>query len=679
MSGHRKGEIAVLKYILLMIAILLPALSSVLCYIFRKESIRKFIVIFSALILFITAGGFVKILMEAGGSIHFDLENVVPSLDLGLIIGWIIKVLDLVLLGYVIMIGIRLKKPLIIVLALLQLIPMMVFEIFGSVHEPETAFIIDYLSLIMILLVSIIGPLITVFAMGYMKEHEHHQHLKVSRQPRFFMVLFIFLAAMNALVMTNNLLWMYFFWEVTTLCSFLLISHDGNTQAVNNAVRALLINLAGGIAFIFGIIFIYQATGTISIDQIAKVQTSGALTGLLPAGLGLLCLAGFTKSAQFPFQSWLLGAMVAPTPVSALLHSSTMVKAGVYLVVRLAPAFGGTLLGKMVAVVGGFTFVAASAVAISQSNAKKVLAYSTIANLGLIVCCAGIGSNVALGAAILLMIFHAVSKGLLFLCVGTVELEIGSRDIEDMQGLMKRMPFTATIMVIGMLSMMLPPFGVLVTKWLAIQAAVNIPIVLIMIVLGSAFTVVFWSKWIGITLTMSYKKKYEIEKMHFSMRSSLAILLFAVFVVSIGIAPLYNIFVAPQLQAFNLADKTWLSGNTANDVVSGASIAVSGAGNLIMGGFGASYFFLILLVLIATIPMFLRRTKEDEIKPPYLCGENIDNDVRGFEFIGPGDKPEHAIVRNYYLTGTFGEKRLTLWANLTAVALIFVMFGVVIR
>lgn len=661
-----------LKYILLMIAILLPALSSVLCYIIRKDSIRKFIVIFSALVLFITAGGFVKLLMDAGGSIHFDLENVVPSMDLGLIIGWIIKVLDLVLLGYVILIGSRLKKPLIIVLAVLQLIPMLVFEIFGSVREPETAFIIDYLSLIMTLLVSIIGPIITVFAIGYMKEHEHHLHLKVSRQPRFFMVLFVFLAAMNALVMTNNLMWMYFFWEVTTLCSFLLISHDGNTQAVNNALRALWINLLGGVAFIFGIIFIYQSAGTLAIDQIAKAETAGALTGLLPIGLGLLCVAGFTKSAQFPFQSWLLGAMVAPTPVSALLHSSTMVKAGVYLVVRLAPAFGGTMLGKMVAVVGGFTFIAASAIAISQSNGKRVLAYSTIANLGLIVCCAGIGSNIALGAAILLMVFHAVSKGLLFLCVGTVELEIGSRDIEDMQGLMKRMPFTATIMVIGMISMMLPPFGVLVTKWLAIEAAVNIPIVLIMIILGSAFTVVFWSKWIGITLTMSYKKKYEIEKMHFSMRSSLALMFVGVFAASIGIAPLYNNFIAPQLQAFHLADKTLLSSST-------VGVAVSGSSNMIMGGFGSVYFFLILLVLIATVPIFLRGTKEESIKPPYLCGENIDNDVRGFEFISPGDKPEHAIVRNYYMTGAFGEKRLTLWVNLTAIAIILVMFGVVIK
>jgi ech hydrogenase subunit A len=254
------------------------------------------------------------------------------------------------------------------------------------VTEPHVAFVIDYLSLIMILLVSVIGPIISVFATGYMKEHEHHLKLEKSRQPRFFAILFIFLSAMNALVMANNLSWMMFFWEVTTLCSFLLISHDGNELAIKNALRALWINMLGGVAFVLAIIMIYQAIGTLAVDEIIQRNPEAAFTGLLPVGIGLLCFAAFTKSAQFPFQSWLLGAMVAPTPVSALLHSSTMVKAGVYLVVRMAPSFAGTTLGTIVAIVGAFTFMMGSAIAISQSNGKRVLAYSTIANLGLIIC-----------------------------------------------------------------------------------------------------------------------------------------------------------------------------------------------------------------------------------------------------------------------------------------------------
>ena len=652
-------------YVLLAIAILLPALSAGLCYAARNKTTRSVIVVATSVILAATALFLANLLSKSGGSLKLSFD------DMPVDIGLIIKFLDIALLIYIIYIGLSLRKLLISALAVLQLIPMLLFEIFGSVNEPASAFVIDYLSLIMILLVSIIGPIIIVFALGYMKEHELHQKLKKSRQPRFFMIMFIFLGAMNGLVMANNLLWLYFFWEVTTLCSYLLISHDGNPESVKNAIRALWINMLGGVAFAVGIILIYNAVGTIAVDEIVSMKPGAAFTGLLPIGLGMLCFAGFTKSAQFPFQSWLLGAMVAPTPVSALLHSSTMVKAGVYLVVRFAPAFSGTALGMIVAVVGGFTFLAGSAIAVSQQNAKRVLAYSTIANLGLIICCAGIGTTVALGAAILLIIFHAVSKGLLFLCVGTIEHGIGSRDIEDMQGLMKKMPYTTVITVVGMISMLLPPFGVLMTKWLAIEAAVHLPVVLLLIILGSAFTVFFWSKWIGIILTMSYKTKYFVEKLSASVRIALATLLVIVLAASILITPLFNTLVLPQLASYGLADSSTLVGGN-------GGIWLGNGSSVFMGGFASIPFFLILLVVILTIPYFLRRTKPERIKPPYFGGELANDDIRGLEFIGPGDKLESVNVTNYYFTKILGEQNLTVWTNLIAGAIILVMFGVVI-
>ena len=655
------------KYLLLAAALFLPPVSAALCYIIRKSAARNFIVLLSTLLMFGVAGGFIDLMLKSGGKIEIHLE----SLNIPVSIGLLVKLADVALLLYIGYIGIKLRKPLIVILTALQFIPMVLFETFGAVKEPETAFVIDYLSLVMILLVSIIGPIITVFALGYMKEHEHHEGIKKSKQPRFFFIVFIFLAAMNALVMTNDLSWMYFFWEITTLCSFLLISHDGTTGSVKNALRALWINMMGGVAFVAAIIIIYKATGTLSIEEILHMKPVSGFTGLLPIGLGLLCFAGFTKSAQFPFQSWLLGAMVAPTPVSALLHSSTMVKAGVYLVVRMVPAFEGTLLGKLVAVIGAFTFMAGSAIAISQRNGKRVLAYSTIANLGLIICCAGIGTYAAIGAAVLLIVFHAVSKGLLFLCIGTIEHGIGSRDIEDMQGLMKKMPFTTVITVIGMISMLLPPFGVLLTKWLAIEASVNYsPVVLVLIVLGSAFTVVFWSKWIGIILTMSYKSKYNIEKLTISVKSSLVILVAGVMAASVLIAPMFNIFVEPYL-------KSVFAIPLGNGLTAGNGIWIWGDFGPATGGFASIYFFLLLLFIIVTIPYFLRKTKPESIKAPYLCGENTD-DMRGIEFVSPADKVDNVVVHNYYLTGAFGEERLTLWTNLVAGAIILIMFGVVI-
>lgn len=648
-------------YVLLAIAILLPALSAGLCYAVKNRTLRSGIVVAASAILAVTALLLARQLSGSGGSIKLNFEDI--PIDIGLVI----KFLDIALLIYIIYIGLSLRKPLISALAVLQLIPMVLFEIFGSVKEPVNAFVIDYLSLVMLLLVSIIGPIIVVFALGYMKEHERHQGLKKSRQPRFFMIMFVFLGAMNGLVMTNDLLWMYFFWEVTTLCSFLLISHDGNAESVKNAVRALWINMLGGLAFVVGIILIYNAAGTVAIDEIISMRPGAVFAGMLPVGLGMLCFAGFTKSAQFPFQSWLLGAMVAPTPVSALLHSSTMVKAGVYLIVRFAPAFSGTTLGKIVAVVGGFTFLAGSAIAISQSNAKRVLAYSTIANLGLIIGCAGIGTTVALGAAILLIIFHAISKGLLFLCVGTIEQGIGSRDIEDMQGLMKRMPYTTIITVIGMISMLLPPFGVLMTKWLAIEAAVHLPAVLVLLILGSAFTVFFWAKWIGIILTMSYKTRYSREKLTAPVRITLAILLVMVLAASILVTPLFNTLVAPQLASYGLPDS--------GSLVGGHGGLWLGNG---VGGFASVFFFMVLLLVMLTIPYYLRKTKPERIKPPYLGGELANDDIRGIEFIGPGDKLENVVVTNYYFTRVLGEQNLTLWVNLAAGAIILVMFGVVI-
>ncbi|MDP4093516.1 MAG: proton-conducting transporter membrane subunit [Bacillota bacterium] len=643
---------------LVAVAILLPALSAALCYLIRSTPTRKFIVLFTALVMFVVAGILTQQLIKSPNG------KLTPTMNLDFV-GWIIKFLDMVLMIYIIYTGVRLRKALIVTLASIQLIALVIFEVFGTVEEPKTSFVIDYLSLVMILLVSIIGPIISIFAMGYMKEHEHHLGLQKSRQPRFFMIIFVFLAAMNALVMTNNLSWMFFFWEVTTLCSFLLISHDGNTESVKNASRALWMNLVGGVAFVFAMIIIYNTTHTLAIDEIV----GKGLVGLLP--IALLCFAGFTKSAQFPFQSWLLGAMVAPTPVSALLHSSTMVKAGVYLIVRLVPAYAGTVLGTVVAVVGGFTFMAASAVAISQSNGKRVLAYSTIANLGLIICCAGIGNYVSLAAAVLLMIFHAVSKGLLFLCVGTIEQGIGSRDIEDMQGLMKRMPFTTVITVIGMISMLLPPFGVLITKWLTIESSTSLPLVMMFIILGSAFTVVFWSKWLGIILTMSYKPKHKIEHLTASVKGALSALFVGVLAASILIVPLFNNLIKPYLQSLGNVEDLPIGGSKG-----GIWITV---GNAVFGGFASLLFFGIIFILMITIPIFLKRTKAESIKPPYLCGENINNDVRGLEFYSPAEKVEKVVVRNYYLGGIFGEKNLTPWLNFISGAIILIMFGAVIK
>lgn len=205
----------------------------------------------------------------------------------------------------------------------------------------------------------------------------------------------------------------------------------------------------------------------------------------------LLSLAALTKAAQMPFHTWLLGAMVAPTPTSALLHSSTMVKAGVFLMVKLSPLYAiYPVTGFMVTSVGAVTFLLAALMAISQSNAKRVLAYSTISNLGLISACLGVGAPEAVWAAIFLILFHTVAKSLLFLCVGTAEHHIGSRNIEDMDGMFSRMPHLTRLMMLGIMGMFVAPFGMLVSKWGALVAFAQTGNVLMIMVLAFGSAVV---------------------------------------------------------------------------------------------------------------------------------------------------------------------------------------------
>ena len=452
----------------------------------------------------------------------------------------LMTVLDFALLLAILYIASRMRHKLCAMLAVAQLLGMAYLD-FALLDGPAPAmFKADALSLVMVLVISFVGGIVCMYALGYMKEHEDHLRLTVSRQPRFFFIVLLFLGAMNGLVLCDSLPWIFFFWEVTTLCSFLLISHDGTREARANALRALWMNMLGGLAFVAAMLFTQKALGTLSVERIIEVMGDPAAhtaATLLP--LAFLAFAGFTKAAQLPFQSWLCGAMVAPTPVSALLHSSTMVKAGVYLVLRISPALAGTMLAGVIALMGAFTFVATSALACGQSNGKKVLAYSTIANLGLIIACAGIGTPAAVAAGVLLIIFHAVSKGLLFLCVGAVEQQIGSRDIEDMRGLYRVMPRTAIIMMIGMMTMMLPPFGALLAKWMAMEAAAAapafMPVLVTLIAFGSALAVLFWARWAGLVLGGDplAAEKPAAEQMPASMTCALRALLWGAILLSL--------------------------------------------------------------------------------------------------------------------------------------------------
>lgn len=531
---------------------------------------------------------------------------------------------------------------------------LLAWEHFTTGHAVPVAppFVVDPLSLLLVLVITIVGSVIVVHGIGYMRRHAHHAPKTSAANGRFFMVLIGFLGLMNGLVLADSLKWLSVFWEGTTLCSFFLIGHDGTDEAKVSARRALVINAFGGAMLSLGAVLDHRQGGNGLISNLVNTAASAPLV--------LLLTAAFAKSAQLPFQSWLLGAMVAPTPVSALLHSSTMVKAGSYLVLRLAPAFASTPLALVIAIAGAFTFAATSAMAISQSNAKKVLAYSTIANLGLIVACSGINTPLAYAAALVVLVYHAISKALLFLCVGTIEQQIGSRQIDAMGGIFLKMPLTTTIAALGMFSMMAPPFGMLVGKWMAIVSAGQTPSVLILLVIGSALTIFFWGKWLGRIVTTAYHEKYRIEAVPRSMSIALVLLGVMVLVAGAGVMSVYQVWLRPL--AISTLSHVYLQPDSLSLLESVDSFM------------GWPIILTLAVVVVAGFASFvgLRRT---HVRLPYLCGENVVVGTRTFEFRSVMDQRTTAQVTSYYFTHLFGEVVMTRWANLVAILILLSLFA----
>jgi len=532
------------------------------------------------------------------------------------------------------------------VLILLQAGIIAYCELSGKMPEVENALYIDNFSIIMALIIGIIGGLICVYALSYMRDyHDHHKELKDGRRG-FFFIFFFFLSAMFGVVFCNNLVWLFLFWEITTLSSFELIGYPKTEEATRNAYRALGLNALGGLGFSLAILYLVKSAPaqiqTIELDKLLNPDVTAL--ALIPAIL--ISFAGLAKAAQMPFSSWLLGAMVAPTPVSALLHSSTMVKAGVFIIVKFAPVLHGTYAGIILALIGGFTFLMTSILAVTQSNSKRVLAYSTIANLGLVVACAGVGTGQTIWAAILLIIFHAISKGLLFLGVGTIEHKIGSRDIEDMGGLIITRPGLAVVMVIGILGMFLAPFGMLLSKWVTLQAFVDSsPALAVILAFGSAPTLFFWAKWLGKIISVPAGARKALDKVNGDEWFVLSMLAFMTVAVC-GLFPVVS-YGAINPYIFNIF------------------------GSEIILGSGTIAIMLLMLAVMFFLPIsFLFVPAKGRHIPEYLAGANSNSG-----FIGAMGVKKDISLRNYYLADFFPEKKLTVASIIVTIMLLIAMFG----
>lgn len=341
---------------------------------------------------------------------------------------------------------------------------------------------LDGLSLIMALLITGMGSLVVLYSIYYLSASDSFPH--------FYAYLLLFMGAMLGVVLSDNLLVLYVFWELTSISSFLLIAfwyHRKNSRY--GAQKSLLITVFGGLGMLAGFLMLHSMTGTFSVREIVAVIGQYTDHALFYPAMFLVLLGAFTKSAQFPFHIWLPDAMEAPTPVSAYLHSATMVKAGIYLVARFTPIFGGNASWFWtVTLVGLATLFWGAFCAVRQTDLKALLAYSTISQLGLIMSLFGLGSaamyfgdgeqgalyGLAVFAALFHMVNHSTFKGALFMVVGIIDHQVGTRDIRRLGGLMAFLPITFTFAVIGSFSMAgLPLLNGFLSKEMFFTASVN--------------------------------------------------------------------------------------------------------------------------------------------------------------------------------------------------------------
>lgn len=337
----------------------------------------------------------------------------------------------------------------------------------------DLSFRADGLSLLFALLISGVGVPVVIYAGGYLAGHP--------QRGRFLAYLLMFMASMLGVVLADNLVLVYVFWELTSISSYFLIGfHASEANSRAAAWQALLVTGAGGLCLLAGFLLLGIAGGSMDVSTLLGRGDMARAHPLYLPVLVLIGLGAATKSAQFPFHFWLPAAMAAPTPASAYLHSATMVKAGVYLLARLHPVLGGTDEWRYgLSALGAATAVAGAYLAWIQTDLKRILAYSTVGALGTLVMLVGWGSEAALVAAMVYLVAHAGYKGGLFLVTGSIDHATGTRDVTRLGGLRRAMPLSAVAAVLAGLSMAgAPPWLGFTAKELVYQATLGVPALL---------------------------------------------------------------------------------------------------------------------------------------------------------------------------------------------------------
>ncbi|WMC10584.1 putative monovalent cation/H+ antiporter subunit A [Oceanimonas pelagia] len=332
------------------------------------------------------------------------------------------------------------------------------------------SFMLDGLGLMFALLITGIGTFILVYGGRYLEGNKDRHKL--------LMYLLAFMSAMLGVVLCSNLIGLFVFWELTSITSYLLIGFNHEQEKARKAaLQGLFVTMGGGLALMTGLIMLGWMAGSFELTEVLAQGTALQQHPLFLPMMGLILLGTFTKSAQFPFHFWLPNAMAAPTPVSAYLHSATMVKAGVFLMARLQPVMAGSEAWLLtLSAVGAVTMTVGAVMSVCSTDLKRILAFSTVMALGTLTMLIGIGTPVALKAAMVFLLAHALYKGALFMAAGTLDHATGSKDVRELGGLRAHMPHTALFLWLAALSLAgIPPLFGFIAKELMFEAALGAP------------------------------------------------------------------------------------------------------------------------------------------------------------------------------------------------------------
>jgi ech hydrogenase subunit A len=578
--------------------IILPWIAALFIYLAKKDVVTNVLTFLMLPVLIVTA--YLAYIQP-----HPVLIETPKWVDL------LITIYDFGLLFYFLYQGIVRKNSLISILATIQ-IAFLVIVLLMMNHSSTPNIYVDDVTLMFYLIVAIVGVPIAIFATKYMDYGEKGKH-------SFVAIVVWFLGVMNFAVSVNNIEWFFALFETTTLASYIMIGFRGDKEAINNSNLALWMNQIGGIAILVSLMILIKYNGVYHFTDLLKHPEFVSL-----AALGFLSLSALVKGAQMPFHKWLLGAMVAPTPVSAILHSATMVKIAPYLILRIAPVIKGTLLAKLLIITTGYVFVVAAVIALTQDNFKKILAYSTISLLGLMMLAAAVGTPIAVTASLVLIIFHAFAKGFLFVEAGVLEKVFHVKYINQMRRLIEKAPLTLMFIFFGFLNMTFVPFGTFIGKWMMIEEVSNFLqhgsyIILILYVgAGSAFLSILYMKVLGV----SVRKAHGIEKINWvKLPSTFNFVSVWYYIWLLAI----TVFIAPFIADFVVP--------IAQSIAGKADIYATG---LTLHMYNSTLYFwqiagaLILLLLIHALPYFVKF--KADITHPYNCGENFPRHMETWNF-----------------------------------------------